>query len=87
MSAAVTFIAGASGALSGVAALYFGRFWRLSHDRFFAYFAVAFALFAANRIALTALDREHAVWVYVFRLAAFVLILIGIVDKNRPRRP
>lgn len=87
MSGAVTFIAGASGALSGVAALYFGRFWRVSGDRFFAFFALAFALFAANRIALTAVDQEHAVWVYVFRLAAFVLILVAIVDKNRPRRP
>jgi len=87
MSGAVTFIAGASGALSSVAALYFGRFWRQSHDRFFAYFALAFALLAANRIALVAVDQEHAAWVYVFRLAAFVLILIAIVDKNRPRRP
>lgn len=86
MSTTVTFIAGATGALSGVAALYFGRFWRLSRDRFFAFFAVAFALFAVNRIALMSVDREHNAWVYVFRLAGFVLILIGIVDKNRPRR-
>lgn len=86
MNQTVTFIAGATAALSAVAAVYFGRFWRLSGDRFFAFFALAFALFAANRIALRAVDQEHAAWVYVFRLAAFVLILVAIVDKNRPRR-
>ncbi|HEY3585403.1 MAG TPA: DUF5985 family protein [Casimicrobiaceae bacterium] len=86
MSEGVTFIAGATAALSGVAALYFGRFWRVSRDRFFGFFACAFALFAVNRIVLMTVDQEHAAWVFVFRLAAFLLILIAIVDKNRPRR-
>jgi hypothetical protein len=86
MSTSVTFIAGASAALSGVAALYFGRFWRASRDRFFAFFAIAFGLFTVNRIVLMTVNREHDAWVYVFRLAAFLLILIAIVDKNRPRR-
>ena len=86
MNETVTFIAGATAALSAVAALYFGRFWRLSRDRFFGFFACAFALFAVNRIVLTTVDQENAAWVYAVRLAAFVLILIAIVDKNRPRR-
>jgi hypothetical protein len=81
----VTFMAGATAALAGVATVFFGRFWRQTRDRFFGLFAAAFALFAANRIALMATDREHDAWIYVFRLAAFLLIIAAIVDKNRTR--
>jgi hypothetical protein len=86
MNVSVTFIAGATAALSGVAALSFARFWRISGDRFFAFFACAFALFAVNRIVLLTVNQEDRAWVYVIRLVAFVLILGAIVDKNRPRR-
>lgn len=87
MNVSVTFVAGATAGLSGVGALYFARFWRLSGDRFFGFFACAFALFAINRIVLMTVAHEHDAWVYVFRLVAFVLILLAIADKNRARRP
>lgn len=85
MSSTVVFIAGASAALAGVASVFFLRFWRATGDRFFLLFAGAFALFGINRIGLISTDREHNVWIYVLRLAAFGLIILAIVDKNRPR--
>ena len=77
-----------SGAITmgfAVAALFFLRFWRDTGDRFFAFFALAFAIFAANRLALTILDDESEARtiVYLARAAAFGLIVAAIVDKNR----
>jgi len=86
VSNAVVFIAGASSALAGAASVFFLRFWRGTGDRFFLLFAGAFALFAVNRIGLISTSREHDVWIYVLRLAAFGLIILAIVDKNRPSR-
>ena len=87
MTTATTFIAGASAALAFVAALYFLRFWRVTGDRFFLIFAVAFAVFGGNRVALTVVAQEHDTWIFTLRLIAFALIVVAIVDKNRPRRP
>jgi hypothetical protein len=70
---------------SAVAALFFLRFWRDSGDRLFAIFAIAFFLLAVTRVglALSSTQTEgHTHWYWV-RLAAFVLILVAIVDKNR----
>lgn len=77
-----------SGALSAgyaVAALFFLRFWRTSRDRLFLFFAGAFALLAVQRtaLALAVWQGDHTLWVYVLRLIAFLLILVGIADKNR----
>ncbi len=66
-------------------ALFFLRFWRRSLDRLFAYFALAFAILAASRLALTLLDlpNETQLLIRTLRLAAFLLILWAIIDKNR----
>ena len=66
-----------------VAALYFLRFWRESRDPLFGWFAAAFALLACQRLLLVTL-RESDV-LYVVRLAAFILILVAIAQKNRKR--
>lgn len=68
-----------------VAAAFFVRFRRETGDRLFLFFAVAFGLLAVQRSALaaSALLPLEPVWYYVLRLAAFLLILAGIVDKNR----
>ena len=68
-----------------VASLFFVRYWRVTGDRLFAFFAVAFALLAINWLALGAVDPtfEARHLIYLVRLAAFVLIIVGIVDKNR----
>jgi hypothetical protein len=81
------FLAGGSALAAAAIALFFLRFWRQTGDRFFLLFALAFAVFAGNRTALAAIDPEDESrwWIYLLRLAAFVLILVAVVDKNRPR--
>ncbi len=70
---------------SAVAALFFARYWKVSGDRLFAFFALAFAAMTANWIGLSAVDPalEAQHYVYLVRLLAFALIIAGIVDKNR----
>lgn len=82
------FLSGASVVAAAAIALFFLRFWRDTDDRFFLLFAIAFAIFAVNRIALSALDDESEARtvVYLARAAAFGLIVLAIVDKNRPQR-
>ena len=63
--------------------LFFFRYWRETRDRLLGIFALAFWVFALNRVLLLVLDDEAEVWVYGSRAAAFVLIILAIVDKNR----
>ena len=79
------FLAGASFLAAAAIALFFARFWRDTGDRFFALFALAFAIFAVNRLGLTVLDDESEArtFIYVARAAAFGLIILAIVEKNR----
>lgn len=76
---------GVAAALSFVAGLFFLRFWRKTGDRFFALFAAAFMLLSAQWIlvAVIAPDRETRPLFYLLRAAAFVLIIVAIVVKNR----
>jgi hypothetical protein len=88
------------GFLSGVifttfagSGLFFYKFWRASHDRFFLFFGIACWLIAIERCtavfnhageeAIRTAATEATSWVYLMRLLAFSIILIGIVDKNR----
>jgi hypothetical protein len=68
-----------------VIALHFWRYWHRTHDRLFVFFSVAFAVFALNWVSLAIIDplAEGRHYVYFFRLAAFLLIIAGIIDKNR----
>jgi len=83
--ATVLVLAGALTACYLVAALFFLRFWRETRDRLFMFFAGSFALLALQRVALAwaMVNRRDTTLYYVLRLAAFVAILIGILDKNR----
>jgi hypothetical protein len=79
------FLMGAIAMASCAAALFFLRFWRETRDRLFAIFAVSFLLLGVTRIGLVwqgaqAEGLTHWYWV---RLAAFLLILLAIADKNR----
>ena len=71
-----------------VAALFFLRFLRQTRDRLFFFFALAFALMAANWTAMVFLrpEDESRTIVYGVRFVAFALILIAIADKNRAVR-
>ncbi|HVH41687.1 MAG TPA: DUF5985 family protein [Labilithrix sp.] len=68
-----------------VAATFFFRFWRDTRDRLFALFSVAFAGLAINRalLGLIGVGRESQPYLYLFRLAAFLLIAWAVIDKNR----
>lgn len=70
-----------------VAGLFFFRFWRLTHDRFFLWFALSFWLEAVGRVALGLYvsGQEDAPLVYGLRVIAYGLILLAIWQKNRPR--
>ena len=78
-------LAGATAMGSIAIALFFFRFWRDSHDRLFGAFAAAFVLFAVNRVVLGISDRESEdlLAVYGLRLAAFLVIIAAVVDRNR----
>jgi hypothetical protein len=67
-----------------VVGLFFLRFWRRTRDRLFLIFAAAFLLMGLNWLLLATIGREEThTALYLIRLVAFVLIIIGIVDKNR----
>ena len=69
-----------------VIAVIFLRYWRDGGDRFFLYFALSFFVQAVNRVALalSVSPQEGTPWQYGVRLLAYLLILVAIIDKNRP---
>lgn len=71
-----------------IAGLFFLKFWSRSGDSLFMSFAIAFWLLALNQLllAMGRLPREEHSWIYLLRLAAFVLIAAAIVQKNANRR-
>lgn len=85
MAAINNVILGAIAMASLVAAIFFLRFWRTTGDRFFLLFALAFAIDAGTRLALSISDvsAEYEPFFYGSRLITFGLILVAIVDKNR----
>lgn len=70
------------------AALFFLRFWRQTNDRLFVYFALAFALLGAQRMALSLVGTSELETIpyYILRLIAYALILVAVVEKNRAAR-
>lgn len=81
----VAFVSGAVAMGSLVIAMFFWRSWLKTHDRLFSWFAVSFSLMALERFLIDAnhVDERSTPWIYLIRLAAFALIAIAIVDKNR----
>jgi hypothetical protein len=84
----VPVIHGAIAMACGIAGLFFLRYWRSTHDSLFAYFAAAFWVLAVHWtvLGLTNTDAEHRHFLYLPRLLAFVLIVIGAAVRNRRRR-
>ena len=74
---------------SAVAGLFFLRFWKVTGDRLFLFFALAFFFEALSRVlmAISALSSEEHPVIYALRLVAYGLILAGISYKNlkKPR--
>jgi hypothetical protein len=65
--------------------LIFLKSWRHTEDRFFALFALAFWLLAAHwtALALVGAVDETRHYFFTVRLAAFLVVLGAIADKNR----
>lgn len=85
MIPAYTFLSGAVAAGFLVAGLFFLRFWRRTRDSLFISFALAFWLLGLGQalVSLTDIPVEERSWIYLIRLAAFLLILLAIFRKNR----
>ena len=67
--------------------VFFLKFWRRTGDGLFAAFAVAFVLLAANQAApiLLNIPSENQGYIYLMRLAAFLLIIAAVLRKNLGR--
>ena len=66
-------------------ALFFLRFWRRTRDSLFLAFALAFLLLGLGQSvqALANIPTEERGSIFLFRLAAFALIILAIARKNR----
>lgn len=78
------FLLGYIAAVSGVAALFFLRFWRETRDLLFLAFAIFFAVQGSTRATGISTANPNLVvgWVYLLRLLAIVLVLAAILRKN-----
>lgn len=81
------FLLGALTIASWMTALFFLRFWRQSGDRLLLVFATAFFVLGIDSgvrgIWEPSSDVRH--YYFLIRLLAFVLLIGGIIDKNRSR--
>jgi hypothetical protein len=73
---------------SAAVALFFLRFWIVGRERLFLFFALAFAALSVHWFGLGIVNptAESRHYLYVLRLVAFLLIIAGIVDRNRSAR-
>jgi hypothetical protein len=83
--AIIPFLQTVSATAAAAAGLFFFRFWRESRDRLFAFFGAAFWVLALSWALLALIDPsdETRPYVYAIRLVAFLLMIAGMVDKNR----
>lgn len=68
-----------------VISFFFLRFWRKAKDRLLAFFSLAFFIMGIERFTLGIFfdPEESSPKIYLVRLLSFLLIIIGIIDKNR----
>jgi hypothetical protein len=70
---------------SFVIGLFFLRFWKNTGDRFFLFFSMSFWIDGINRalvVMLVSWDQSSTQY-YLFRILAYMLIVAGILYKNR----
>lgn len=85
----INFLSGIYMATFAASSLIFYKMWKKMGDRFFLLFGLACSVLAIERIPLLFVSpsqNDNDSWVFIFRLTAFVLILIAIIDTNRVRR-
>lgn len=81
-------ISGAVAMASAVAALFFLKYWRQTHDRFFMMFALAFAIDSIGRFVLAMMGaaEDFEPYSYLTRLLTFGLIIAAVIDKNSSQK-
>ena len=86
--AIIPFLQTVSATAAAAVGLFFFRFWRESRDRLFAFFGAAFCVLALSwaLLALINPSDETGPYVYAIRLVAFLLMIVGMIDKNRASR-
>jgi hypothetical protein len=79
------FLHGALALACVAVAVKFLKYYQLSGDRFFIWFAVAFFTFAIGAVVrvFVASTLEHSHLLFLPRVLGFSLIIVAIVDKNR----
>jgi hypothetical protein len=87
------FLSGITMATFAASGLFFFKFWKSSHNRFFLLFGVACGLISIERVVALFVQGtqesirstlvEASAWVYLIRLSAFIFILLAIIDRNR----
>lgn len=79
------FVWGAVAMGNATAGLFFLRFFRDTRDRLFLFFGGAFFALALNYSVLALLSPSHEErhYVYFIRLLGYLLLVVGILDKNR----
>lgn len=70
-----------------IAGLFFLRFWSRTREGLFLAFALAFWLLGLSQslLTLTNVPVEERSWLYLLRLAAFLLILYALWLQNSGR--
>ena len=88
MVQAETFLSGMATMGLLIAGLFFFRFWARTRDRLFAIFGVAFWLIAVTEVFTppSGINPEPVYYVYILRIIAFLLLIVGIVAKNLEER-
>ena len=73
-----------------IAALFFVRYWKITGDRFFLFFAASFVAIAVSRVVV---DEGippvgYEPFGYMIRIVSYLFIIAGILYKNtvRPKR-
>ena len=86
--ALIPFLQTVSATAAVAAGLFFFRFWRESRDRLFGFFGAAFWVLALSwtLLALVNPTDETRPYIYAIRLVAFLLMIVGMIDKNRTIR-
>lgn len=79
-----SFLLGIVSITSIMAGMFFFKFWRRTRDSLFLSFSIAFTIEGLNRAAMLSLKHpnEGKPWMYLVRLAVFLLILSAILKKN-----
>jgi hypothetical protein len=83
----IDFLSGAVVLAYLVGAAFFLRFWRRTADRFFVWFALAFAMLAVHHWVTFSFEViSESNGFYALRVLAYAIILCAIVDKNLSSR-